>query len=237
MNLTRRILMTSALALGAMQLFPGISQAQAKRLVFATFTGSWEEAHRDVLVPAFRKATNNAEIVLDPMLSVDQIAKVTAARANPPIDVMLHDPGPALVAIAQRSRRAVSGREERALQGPDRRGAGPAGPGDLLPGRRPHLQSRQDQDAADLLGRPVEARIQGPRRHHQSQLDARHRLPGRDRAHAWRLGGECRAGLQGDRGAQAEHLGGRGQSRPARDAVTSRARSTSRPATSTPSRS
>ena len=100
MHLTRRSMMTSALALGAMQLFPGITMAQAKRIVFATFTGSWEEAHRDVLVPAYRKATNNAEIVLDPMLSVDQIAKVTAARANPPIDVMLHDPGPALVAIA-----------------------------------------------------------------------------------------------------------------------------------------
>ena len=81
MNLTRRNLMTTALSLGAMQLFPGISQAQAKRIVFATFTGSWEEAHRDVLVPAYRKATNNAEIVLDPMLSVDQIAKVTEPRA------------------------------------------------------------------------------------------------------------------------------------------------------------
>jgi putative spermidine/putrescine transport system substrate-binding protein len=100
MNLTRRSLMTSALTLGAMQLFPALSEAEAKRIVFATFTGSWEEAHRDVLVPAYRKASNNAEIVLDPMLSVDQIAKVTAARANPPIDVMLHDPGPALVAVA-----------------------------------------------------------------------------------------------------------------------------------------
>src|SRR5882762_5666605 len=99
MQLTRRSMMTSALALGAMQLFPGITNAQAKRIVFATFTGSWEEAHRDVLVPAYRKSAGNAEIVLDPMLSVDQIAKVTAARANPPIDVMLHDPGPALVAI------------------------------------------------------------------------------------------------------------------------------------------
>ena len=99
MKLTRRSMMTSALALGAMQIFPGITMAQARRIVFATFTGSWEEAHRDVLVPAYRKATGNAEIVLDPMLSVDQIAKVTAARANPPIDVMLHDPGPALVAI------------------------------------------------------------------------------------------------------------------------------------------
>jgi len=40
-------------------------------------------------------------MVLDPMLSVDQIAKVKASLANPPIDVMLHDPGPALVAIDQ----------------------------------------------------------------------------------------------------------------------------------------
>ena len=98
---SRREALLSALALGAVQLFPGLSAAQARRIVFATFTGSWEEAHRDVLVPAYRKTTNNAEIVLDPMLSVDQIAKITAARANPPIDVMLHDPGPALVAIAQ----------------------------------------------------------------------------------------------------------------------------------------
>lgn len=96
----RRHLLQASLTLGAMQLFPGISQAQAKRLVFATFTGSWEEAHKAVLVPAFRAATK-AEITLDPMLSVDQIAKVSAARNNPPIDVMLHDPGPALTAIGQ----------------------------------------------------------------------------------------------------------------------------------------
>jgi putative spermidine/putrescine transport system substrate-binding protein len=98
---TRRHLLTTALSLAAMRVFPGISYAQARPLVFATFTGSWEEAHRDVLVPAFRRATNNAGIVLDPMLSVDQIAKINASKANPPIDVMLHDPGPALVAIAQ----------------------------------------------------------------------------------------------------------------------------------------
>lgn len=98
---SRRQLLQASLTFGALQLFPGMSHAQAKRLVFATFTGSWEEAHRAVLVPAFKKATNNAEIILDPMLSVDQIAKVTAARNNPPIDVMLHDPGPALTAIDQ----------------------------------------------------------------------------------------------------------------------------------------
>jgi putative spermidine/putrescine transport system substrate-binding protein len=97
----RRCLMRAALSLGAMQLFPGLTRAQARPLVFATFTGSWEVAHREVLVPAFRRANENAQIVLDPMLSVDQIAKVRAAQANPPIDVMLHDPGPALVAIDQ----------------------------------------------------------------------------------------------------------------------------------------
>jgi putative spermidine/putrescine transport system substrate-binding protein len=99
--LNRRHLLQTALTLGAMKAFPGLSYAQARPLVFATFTGSWEEAHKDVLVPAFRKATNNANMVLDPMLSVDQIAKVNAAKSNPPIDVMLHDPGPALVAIDQ----------------------------------------------------------------------------------------------------------------------------------------
>lgn len=99
--IARRRLLQTSLTLGAMQLFPGLSTAQARRLVFATFTGSWEEAHRAVLVPAFRKAANNADITLDPMLSVDQIAKISAARSNPPIDVMLHDPGPALTAIGQ----------------------------------------------------------------------------------------------------------------------------------------
>lgn len=101
MDFDRRQLLKTALALGAMQAFPGLSFAQARPLVFATFTGSWEEAHKAVLVPAFKKMAGDAQIVLDPMLSVDQIAKVNAARANPPIDVMLHDPGPALVAIGQ----------------------------------------------------------------------------------------------------------------------------------------
>lgn len=98
---SRRSLLGSALTLGAMHLFPGLSRAQARPLVFATFTGSWEVAHKEVLVPAFRRANGNANVVLDPMLSVDQIAKVRAAQASPPIDVMLHDPGPALQAIAQ----------------------------------------------------------------------------------------------------------------------------------------
>ena len=74
--INRRTLLTTALTLGAMKAFPGLSYAQARPLVFATFTGSWEEAHKAVLVPAFRNANADASIVLDPMLSVDQIAKV-----------------------------------------------------------------------------------------------------------------------------------------------------------------
>lgn len=100
MDISRRHLLGSALTLSAMQLFPGIGHAQARKLVFATFTGSWEEAHKAVMSPAFKRTTGQ-DMLLDPMLSVDQIAKVTAARNNPPIDVMLHDPGPALTAVAQ----------------------------------------------------------------------------------------------------------------------------------------
>lgn len=101
MDISRRRIMQSALALGALQLFPQLSMAQARNLVFATFTGSWEEAHKAVLVPAALEHMKDANIILDPMISVDQIAKVMAAREHPPIDVMLHDPGPALTAIEQ----------------------------------------------------------------------------------------------------------------------------------------
>ncbi len=45
MPLHRRSLLAGALTLGAAQAFPGLSHAQARKLVFATFTGSWEEAH------------------------------------------------------------------------------------------------------------------------------------------------------------------------------------------------
>jgi len=101
MDISRRRIMQSALALGALQLFPQLSMAQARNLVFATFTGSWEEAHKAVLVPAALEHMKDANIILDPMISVDQISKVMAAREHPPIDVMLHDPGPALTAIEQ----------------------------------------------------------------------------------------------------------------------------------------
>ena len=78
-------LLTSALALGAMHAFPQLTLAQARRLVFATFTGSWEEAHKDVLVPAFRKANGNAEITLDPD-AVGRPDRQGEGRAREPAD-------------------------------------------------------------------------------------------------------------------------------------------------------
>lgn len=101
MTFHRRHFLQGALTLGALHAFPGLSQAQARKLVVATFQGSWEEAHRDVYVPAFRAAAPGSDMVLDAILSVDQISKIMATRANPQIDVMLMDPGPALVALAQ----------------------------------------------------------------------------------------------------------------------------------------
>ncbi len=221
-----------------MQLFPGISFAQARTLVFATFTGSWEEAHKDVLVPAFRKANNNADIALDPMLSVDQIAKVSAARANPPIDVMLHDPGPALIADRPGPRRAVPGGQEQALQGPDPRGAGPDW------ARRSFFQvvgltynpekiKTPPTSWADLWKPEYKGRVGITNLNSTlgtGLLVEIARMSGGSR-------GQRRTGLQGDRGAEAQPRRGGRQSRRAGDAVTSRARSTSARATSTPSRS
>lgn len=62
-------------------------------LVAATYTGSWEEAHRKILVPYFTKVTR-AGTTLVPLLAVDQVARLTAAPNNPPFDVVILDEGP-----------------------------------------------------------------------------------------------------------------------------------------------
>jgi putative spermidine/putrescine transport system substrate-binding protein len=76
---------------------PGLSRAAGK-IVATTYPGSFEEAYRAVLVPAFQKATG-ASATLAPLLGVDQVAKITAARSNPPFDVVMFDEGPLLNAI------------------------------------------------------------------------------------------------------------------------------------------
>jgi putative spermidine/putrescine transport system substrate-binding protein len=101
MSITRRELMLSTLAVGAMQAFPQLSEAQARRFVANCLTGSWEVAFRDNVVPVFRRDNNNADVALEPMIGVEQLAKISASKANPPLDVAILDSGPSLVAIAQ----------------------------------------------------------------------------------------------------------------------------------------
>lgn len=101
MSVTRRDLLISTLAIGAMQAFPQLSAAQARRFVANCLTGSWEVAFRDNVVPVFRRDNNNAEVALEAMIGVEQLAKISASRANPPIDVAILDTGPSLAAVAQ----------------------------------------------------------------------------------------------------------------------------------------
>lgn len=101
MSINRRELMISTIAVGAMQAFPRPSAAQGRPFVANCLTGSWEVAFRDNLLPVFRRDNNNAAVALEAMISVEELAKISASRANPPIDVAILDSGPTLVAIAQ----------------------------------------------------------------------------------------------------------------------------------------
>jgi putative spermidine/putrescine transport system substrate-binding protein len=52
-------------------------------------------------VPAFRANNGNPDVALDALIGLDQIAKVSASKGNPPLDTVLLDAGPALVAESQ----------------------------------------------------------------------------------------------------------------------------------------
>ncbi|GAB4364863.1 MAG: ABC transporter substrate-binding protein [Elainellaceae cyanobacterium] len=62
-------------------------------LIATTFAGSWEQLYRDVLLPQFTNATNGS-VNLTPMVSLEQVAKLTASPQSPPFDVALLDEGP-----------------------------------------------------------------------------------------------------------------------------------------------
>ncbi len=96
-NTQRRRFLQLGVAGAAALAVPGLSRAAGK-IVATTYPGSFEEAYRAVLVPAFQKATGGS-VTLTPLLGVDQVAKITAARANPPYDVVMFDEGPAINAI------------------------------------------------------------------------------------------------------------------------------------------
>ena len=55
---------------------------------------------RTVLVNPFIKS-HDVDLILTPLLGVDQVAKITAARDNPPYDVVIFDEGPFLKSLSQ----------------------------------------------------------------------------------------------------------------------------------------
>ena len=98
--ITRRALIGAGAALAASGIGPRIARA-ADMLVAATFPGTWNDAHKAVLVPYFKQVTG-ADVTLTIMLATDEIAKLSAAKgAVPPFDVAIMDEGPLLDGLAQ----------------------------------------------------------------------------------------------------------------------------------------
>ena len=97
----RRRTLKAMAALGAAGMTQGIgiSFAQSGSIAATTYPGAWEEAHRSILVPAYRKATNNAGVNLVASLAVDTVSKIVASKNNPPFDVIILDEGPYLAAV------------------------------------------------------------------------------------------------------------------------------------------
>src|SRR5947207_12976493 len=100
-GITRRDALKGLTALGAAGLASGvgITFGQGGALSATTYPGAWEEAHRSILIPAYRRATNNAQINLVASLAVDTVSKLVAAKANPPYDAIILDEGPFIAAL------------------------------------------------------------------------------------------------------------------------------------------
>ncbi|MDC7787620.1 extracellular solute-binding protein [Rhodoplanes sp. TEM] len=100
-TVSRRQLLASgaaaAIAPGLLSGIPGRAEA-AGSLVATTYPGTWEVAQRQILLPAFTRATG-ASVALQPVLALDAVAKIAASRANPPFNVVLMDEGPYLAAL------------------------------------------------------------------------------------------------------------------------------------------
>lgn len=100
MILTRRSLLASAAASTAAGVLvsPFGPARAAGTIVATTYPGSFDEAFKSVVGPAFAKTSGGA-VTFSPLLNVDQIGKIQASRNNPPFDVVLFDEGPLIPAI------------------------------------------------------------------------------------------------------------------------------------------
>src|SRR5262249_52058399 len=91
MTMDRRRMPPGAAAFGVASLVSARAFAQGKTLVAATFPGTWNEAHRNILAPAFRRATG-AAVTQSIILGTDQVARLQAAKGSrPPFDVAIFD--------------------------------------------------------------------------------------------------------------------------------------------------
>jgi putative spermidine/putrescine transport system substrate-binding protein len=90
-TMNRRRFLGTAGALGAALAAPRLALAETKTLVAATFPGTWSEADRQVILPAFKQATG-ASVTQSIILGTDQVARLVAAKGNkPPFDVAFFD--------------------------------------------------------------------------------------------------------------------------------------------------
>jgi putative spermidine/putrescine transport system substrate-binding protein len=89
--MSRRQLLGTLAGAGLAACLPTCGFAQSKTLVAATFPGTWNEAHRNLLAPYFKKRTG-ANVTQSIQLATDQLAKLAAAKGSqPPFDVAIFD--------------------------------------------------------------------------------------------------------------------------------------------------
>jgi putative spermidine/putrescine transport system substrate-binding protein len=91
-SMSRRRFLGASAALAASGFASDLARAQGTKLVGNTYPGVYEEVFRNVLGPALRK--QGIDPTWSPILVVDVVAKILAARDNPPFDVVLFDEGP-----------------------------------------------------------------------------------------------------------------------------------------------
>ena len=101
-KIARREFLAALAALGASGFAPRRAAAQSKTLVAATFPGTWNEAHREILAPAFRKRTG-ASVTQSIILAQDQVSRLAAAKGGrPPFDVAIFDAPQVLDAVKEK---------------------------------------------------------------------------------------------------------------------------------------
>lgn len=97
----RRTLLKGGAIATAASLLPRTLYAQTKTLVAATFPGTWNEAHRSILLPAFTKRSG-AAATQSIILGTDQVSRLVAAKGGkPPFDVAFFDSPQVLDAVKQ----------------------------------------------------------------------------------------------------------------------------------------